>query len=289
MPQQTKPLPFSYEELDRLTDSMSDLEISFLTGHSYAAVRKARLAHGLKTFTQKTGLVRIAETGELRRKGSVRGAVRSDGLIDDYFREVDSPNKAYWLGALYADGWVTLRNGVPKETGLAVQPDDAAWLQEFQRDIGHSGRIVIKENRNSLAKGGLSAVATLRVTCQRFTEYAISAGVIPRKSGRLSLPAISTELAPDFCRGLFDGDGSIGEKNFTLICGDKSFTEEVQQLIERCTGSTLYPESPLSPTTGRPVWRLSGYKKDRRVLTWMYQGRRPVLARKYEKFSRYWS
>lgn len=289
MPQACKPLNFSYDELNALTDQWSDLEIAFRHGLAYSAVRKARIHYGIKTFTQKTGLVRIGETGELRPKGSVRGAIRSDGLRDDYFQFIDEPEKAYWLGALLADGWVTLRNGRPKEVGLAVSPDDIEWLTAFQGAIGHSGRIVIKENKNSLAASGVSAIATVRITCQRFTQYAIEAGIIPRKSGITRVPAIPDMLANHFARGLFDGDGGIGEKNFALICNGLAFCEEMQALIARHTRSTLRVSAPLSPVTGKPVCRLTGYRKDACVLKWMYQDQRPVLARKYEKFSRFWS
>lgn len=288
MPQAAKPIAFSYEELDTLTDKMSDMEISFQTGHSYAVVRKARLHHGIKTFTQKTGLVKIGETGELRPKGSVRGAVRDDALRDDFFQKIDDPAKAYWLGALIADGWTTLRNGRPKEVGLAVAPGDVEWLVAFQGSIGHSGKIVIKENRRSLAASGVSAVATVRVTCQRFTQYAIEAGVALRKSGSTRVPALPGELASHFCRGLFDGDGSIGKVSFALICNGEAFADEMQQLIGCHTGAVLKKSAPTSPVTGKPVFRLTGYRKDRKVLQWMYQGQQPVLARKYEKFSMFW-
>jgi hypothetical protein len=289
MPPASKPLDFSYDDLNALTDKWSDLEIAFRHGLSYAAVRKARVHYGIKTFTQKTGMVRIGETGEIRPKGSVRGAVRTDGLRDDFFRVIDEPEKAYWLGALLADGWVTLRGDRPKEVGLAVTPDDAEWLVAFQRCIGHSGRIVIKENRNSLAKGGVSAIATVRVTCQRFTQHAIEAGIVPRKSGITRVPELSDDLTSHFARGLFDGDGGIGKVNFALICNGATFCTEMQSLIRRHTGVTLRISSPCSPVTGKPVYRLTGYRKDACVLRWMYQGQQPVLARKYEKFSRFWS
>lgn len=285
----SKPLAFTREEIDALTDTMSDMEISFKTGHAYSAVRKARLHFGVKTFTQKTGLVRIGETGELRPKGSVRGAVRSDGLIDDFFRCIDEPVKAYWLGALLADGWVSHRGGRPKEVGLAVRPDDVEWLQDFQEAIGHTGRISIKENRNSLAVCGVSAVATVRVTCQRFTAYAVQAGVLPRKSGANRLPAVPPDHARHFCRGLFDGDGSIGRVNFALICNNKTFAVEMQDLIAGHTGVSLKISSPCSSVTGKPVARLTGYRKDQSVLSWMYQDASPVLRRKYERFVEHWN
>lgn len=279
---------FSKEEIDNLTDNWSDLEIAKKFGISYATVRKARIAHNVKTFTQKTGLVRIAETGELRKKGSVRGVIRQDNLDVTYFSAIDTPKKAYWLGMLLADGWSTLRNGVPKEVGLACSPKDIHILQEFQKEINHEGRIIIKTNKNSLKKGKISQIATIRITCQEFTRLAIEAGVTPRKSGKLCIPLSVHDFPAEFCRGFFDGDGSISEKNFTFICGSAGFQKELQAFIQTYTGVRLYPAALLSPTTGKPVERLSGYKKDRGVLEWMYVDPDPCLERKYKKFVGSW-
>lgn len=279
---------FSYEELDSLTSCMSDTEIASSLGISYAVVRDARIHFGLKTFTQKTGLVRIKATGELRPKGSVRGVVRRDGLKVDYFRSIDEPEKAYWLGALLADGWVCTRGGRPKEVGLAVKESDKEWLKSFQAAIGHVGRVTTKENKNSLAKSSSSHMSTVRVTCQAFTKWAIEAGITERKSGNLVLPAAANAFPADFCRGFCDGDGSIGKVNFTLICNSEDFAHQVSQLIKRETGQTLHYSECASPQTGKYVSRLCGYRKNRDVLAWMYQDRTPSLARKYDRFSRFW-
>lgn len=117
MPQKIKPLAFTAQEIDDLTDQWSDLEIAFRYQLAYSAVRKARITHGVKTFTQKTGLVKIGLTGELRKKGSVRGAVRDDGLVEDYFARIDSPEKAYWLGLLMAMVGSRSEEAYPRKLG----------------------------------------------------------------------------------------------------------------------------------------------------------------------------
>ena len=289
MPQPSLPIAFTKEEIDELTDKWSDKEIAERTGYAYSRVRKARLHYGLKTFTQKTGLVKIGATGETRRKGSVRGAVRMDGLNDRFFEKINTPTKAYWLGFLLADGWVAYRGLIPKETGLALQVKDEEHLELFKNDTGYSGRIVRKLNKNSLSKNGLSMLATIRITCQRFTEHAIKAGIKPRKSGKLQIPPEAHKFPSDFVRGFADGDGSIGEKNFTFICGSREFQTELRDFILEHTGHELYPAAVLSPTTGKPLERLSGYIKDKPVLDWMYHNSERYLARKLNNYRRYWT
>jgi hypothetical protein len=280
---------FLYNELDYLTDHWSDSEIAKRLGLSYALVRKERIQYGIQTFTQKTGMVRMKETGELRPRGSVRGVIRKDGLIEDYFKEIDSNEKAYWLGALMADGWSTLRNGKPKEIGLAVNPKDVDWIQSFQNSIKHSGAIETKTNKKSLSNCGFNTVATIRVTCQRFTHFAIQAGVVPNKSGKLKFPDIDDAYNSHFVRGLFDGDGWIGPKAFALICVSELFCNEVQNVIYRHTGRRLKATCPVSRLTGKPIYRLTGYRKDYQAIAWIYSDECLSMKRKYKKYLMFWS
>lgn len=280
-------LAFTKEEIEQLTNEFSDSEIANLKGIAYSAVRKARLFYGVKTFTQKTGLVRIKETGELRRKGSVRGVLRSDNLIVDYFKDIDTPEKAYWLGMLLADGWVTCRNNVPKEVGLALKLEDKNAVEQLKRDVRYSGKIVDKVNKNSYAAGE-SRLATLRITCQKFTEYTIAAGIKERKSGKLKVPEGAFKFPSSFCRGYFDGNGSINSRNFCFICVSENFNTELKDFIEKYAQTELSSTCQISQNTGKPVWRLTGYRQDRKVLSWMYRSPGFRLERKHKEFLAYW-
>jgi hypothetical protein len=280
---------FSFQELDLLTNSFSDLEIAEKLKISYATVYKERKFYGIKTFTQKTGLIKIQGTGELRPLGSVRGAIRKDGLNDCYFETVNSEEKAYWIGLLLADGWTTLRDGKPKEVGLACSSKDIHILEDFKKATGYSGRITEKINKRSLSKSGKSTLSTLRITSQRFTKHTIEAGVKPRKSGNISLPESSFLYPASFCRGFFDGDGSISYKNFTFICNSEVFAIELKELIAKETSHVLKIACLISPLTKKDVYRLNGYIKNRDVLEWMYYSPGPKLDRKYQKFVEFWT
>lgn len=280
---------FSFQELDLLTSSFSDLEIAEKFKLSYATVYKERKFYGIKTFTQKTGFVKMKGTKELRPIGSVRGAIRKDGLNDCYFESIDSEEKAYWIGLLLADGWTTLRGDKPKEVGLACSAKDLHILEDFKKATGYGGKITQKVNKRSLSKSGESTISTLRITSQRFTKHTIEAGIKLRKSGNTSLPESAFLYPASFCRGFFDGDGSISYKNFTFICNSKNFTNELKELIEKETAHSLKVACLISPTTKKDVYRLNGYIKNRDVLKWMYSSSGPKLDRKYQKFLEFWA
>lgn len=60
---------------------------------------------------------------------------------DHYFDSVDSPQKAYWLGFIYADGYISAHarhgeNTMSYEFGIELQRQDEYLLQLFNQDIG---------------------------------------------------------------------------------------------------------------------------------------------------------
>lgn len=283
------PLKISFEELDKLTDSYNDREIARLLNSNYATVNAIRNQYGIKTFTQKTGLVKIGLTGELRKKGSVRGAVRTDGLKENYFLTIDEPNKAYWLGMLFADGWVSYRNGVPKETGLAFKSTDIDHVYAFKNAVAYPGRVIVKENKQSLTKNKISELATVRITSQRFTLNAVNAGVIPRKSGQIVLTPSCKVYPASFLRGYFDGDGSLCKNLFTFICNSLEYANQINELIREHTGKTLKLTQVYSQLTNKQVARLTGVRKDKEILQWMYSEKGDRLPRKHQRFLDYWS
>ena len=125
-------------------------------------------------------------------------------------------------------GWVLV-----EVYGCGICGTDLHILEDFKKATGYSGRITQKTNKRSLAKSGESTISTLRITSQRFTKHAIEAGIKPRKSGNTTLPASALIYPGSFCRGFFDGDGSISYRNFTFICNSESFTNELKDLITK--------------------------------------------------------
>ena len=55
---------------------------------------------------------------------------------DDYFSEIDTEEKAYWLGFIYADGYVT-----GSKLGIAIANLDRMHLEKFKKCIGSDYKI----------------------------------------------------------------------------------------------------------------------------------------------------
>lgn len=52
-------------------------------------------------------------------------------INEDSFSKIDSPDKAYWLGAMYSDGYIT-KTKYTNKFGIAVAERDKNWLEKFK-------------------------------------------------------------------------------------------------------------------------------------------------------------
>jgi len=118
--------------------------------------------------------------------------------LETYFDEINSPNKAYLLGLLFADGCNTRK-------GFSVtfhEQDDYA-LDWFISEI------VIGNRKPKINKYKDVKASTLHLVSRKLSDALTKAGCIPNKS-QIEAPAPDLEesLWPHFIRGVFDGDGS---------------------------------------------------------------------------------
>lgn len=126
----------------------------------------------------------------------------------DYFEQIDTVPKAYWLGFLFGDGSMIVRNA---ETGqlsvqLTLSEKDLDHLQRYKRVTRSENALIEYEDK-----------WTVRIGDQQFAEHLYDKGLTPTKSTDGSLPELSSwELRRGFVRGIADADGYYGECKWTL-------------------------------------------------------------------------
>ena len=188
------------------------------------------------------------------------------------FSIIDTEEKAYWLGFLYADGCVYDKNSISLELGLK----DKIHLEKFNRFIGRDKQI--KED-------------SFRVRCifkdtQIYTDLN-NLGIVPRKSLVLTFPnkeKIPNNLVKHFIRGYIDGDGSIylSDNNiFVSVLGTKEF---LTSLIENINlpKRTLYKNNK-SNDSNCWFFQYSG-KNAIEFIKYLYTDSTIYLERKYKKY-----
>lgn len=118
-----------------------------------------------------------------------------------YFETIDSEAKAYWLGFIYADGYISGNN-----LGITLSTDDMQHLEKFSKDILSTYPI------NTYLYSGYSDTYGSRVLIrsEKLVGDLLRHGVFYNKSLILLPPInIPEHLTMDFIRGYMDGDGSI--------------------------------------------------------------------------------
>lgn len=129
---------------------------------------------------------------------------RVNNFNDDYFEKIDTEDKAYFLGLLFADGNVYLKR---HRVQITLANEDAYILKKFADCINYSGKVYIDREKYS----------KLILPSKKMCEDLISLGCTANKSLTLKFPdKVPEELMNHFIRGYFDGDGHIS-KHKTLI------------------------------------------------------------------------
>lgn len=150
---------------------------------------------------------------------------------DDYFSIIDTEDKAYWLGFLYADGYVSEKNGTVE---ITLQEGDVEHLNKLKNQLCPLNPITLRQVK---LKDKLFNSYRLTICNKQITNDLVSQGCVQKKSLVLQFPKLPIELERHFIRGYFDGDGSVGKysnKLYLSLCsGSESFLAHIHSIFNR--------------------------------------------------------
>ncbi len=167
-----------------------------------------------------------------RNKGKVKNyseSHRKNFCDNNYFDVIDTQNKAYFLGLLYADGCIHSKQ--PRFL-ISLQEEDSYILEEFKKDLEYDGVLYTKPSNNINHKNQIC----LEITSNNLKNKLIALGCTPQKSLTLTFPTeeqVPNHLLNHFIRGYFDGDGSVGKSIRNI--NDKEYTESFVQIVGSCS------------------------------------------------------
>lgn len=148
----------------------------------------------------KTALIRNLDLLGYNFDRSV--SMQKYNLNRNYFKKIDSFEKAYWLGLIYADGSNKIYNNT---FVLGLKKEDSYILNILQNvlltDVPIKMRKAITENHSDFHR--------LEIYNKELCLDLLSHGVMENKTSILKKPNIEENLIFSFIRGYFDGDGSI--------------------------------------------------------------------------------
>ena len=136
------------------------------------------------------------------------------------FDKIDTQEKAYWLGFMYADGYIaTNRNTI----SLELSKKDFNHLKKFKSFLKSDIDVKVDSFRARYILGNT-----------HLHDMLIKHGCTPKKSFTIEFPTwLKEKLIPHFIRGYFDGDGMI----------TRSIKDGIWDKASICSGSKKFLES----------------------------------------------
>lgn len=208
-----------------------------------------------------------------------------------YFDKIDTEHKAYFLGFLYADGWVS--KAPAHVVRLLLSEIDAEILEKFKLDIKYTGdiktRTVIRKEDNKEFK-----YSSLTLRSLYFWTQSQKIGLVPAKTFEIRFPTfLHEDLVRHFVRGYFDGDGCLSgniegrnrdlcRKVFTFsICSNPEFCQDLIILFQKYNiklnlGKAASDRVKIVAGRGNP--------KVKQIMDFLYHDSTIYLKRKHDKY-----
>ncbi len=179
----------SYKRTNKITIVMKE------TGFSYSKIK------------------RILVQNDLFESKGIGGRKRKNNFNDNYFDNIDTPDKAYWLGFLWGDGYIT---SSLKTVGVSLKESDKTHLEKLKTCVEYSGEIktynITSGYSTVLEDGSRRKFCRLVLNSSHMVEQLMDKGFQLNKSLIMERPkddAIPKDLIKHFLRGIFDANGSL--------------------------------------------------------------------------------
>ena len=199
---------------------------------------------------------------------------------EHYFDKINTEDKAYFLGLLYADGCNVFTKNI---ITISLQAQDVHILESFVDCVEFTGPLLFRNRVKLHHKDSYILNLNSSYLCSKLKSY----GMVPRKSLVLKFPTVVPKsLMNHFIRGYFDGDGYIaigsgGHSAFSLV-GTFDFCRNVQKIfIDSCGLSKTILEKCGTNTC---KLRYGGNIRCTRIFDYLYNNATLYLIRKYDKF-----
>ena len=235
----------------------------------------------------------------LRKLGITRPNGTQAKINHDYFENIDSEHKAYWLGFIYADGSITKKayekGSYTYRLRMELMFEDKYILEQMALDLESDLKPKEYYNDTSHFEGYNKPkhTAYIMFSSKKMGEDLVKLGVVPNKTFILkSLPNIPDNLMKHFIRGYFDGDGSVyltSKDNAikTVFYGTHDFINSIQDFLIKELDLT---KKKITDQKEANVSFVGMAKQEsEKLYHYMYDEATIFLNRKYEKYNKYFN
>lgn len=239
---------------------------------------------------------RLPVNGKKRAQKSC-GCLKKSRLIKNihYFENIDTEEKAYFVGLLSADGTITddVENGT-YSIKLVLQSQDKHILEKLKDEVQTEAQVKDSYSTSKLPQGGTctSWSSSLLLCSKEMVRDIERYGVVPAKSLILEVKydLIPKELWIHVIRGLIDGDGTFGifgkKKILELsITTSEAMAKRTKEILEELVPEIkagIYNAKGCTEKTKRLI--STTQSKTLELLDLMYKDAHIYLERKYQNY-----
>lgn len=208
------------------------------------------------------------------------------------FDSIDTEEKAYWLGFIFADGYIGFQKKGKKSNydfELSLKGTDKEHLGKFNKFMEHDDKNHVKIGKTFCGEVECERCRWF-ISDRHLWETLNSYGCTPRKSLTLQFPDKSIfkneSLIRHFIRGYFDGDGCISFRDIEhfvphiSVLGTENFLQGIKDNIAELRDSHLYFNNSSNETLVLSSERDRAFK----ILYYLYENSSIYLNRKYERY-----
>lgn len=221
---------------------------------------------------------------------SVSEVKRKYNLNEHYFDNIDTPNKAYILGFLYADGY---NNRINNTIVLSLNRNDEDILIKIKNEVG-SDKPLYHHNYINKIDGIERHMSELNFASKHMCEQLENLGMIQNKTFVIDFPYfLSEELLSHFIRGYFDGDGCACFSKDKNHKSNECFQISMMSSIQLCEHMKQYLQDkqdihfnvnqPSGKNKENGLIRSKSKKEIEKFIKYIYKDAELYMERKHKK------
>lgn len=206
-------------------------------------------------------------------------------IDNDYFNEIDTEEKAYILGLLYADGTYSKSNNT---ISLSLQEKDVSILNKINKLFQPDKPLYFIKKKQESHQNQYRLIISSKPICEKL----LLMGLMSDKSFKIRFPNIKECLINHFIRGFFDGDGCISIfliKNKYKSCSfsitsNKIFLEHIQKIFMSILNLSKTKLSKDNRGNNINSLVYGGKQNCLKIRDYLYKDATIFLIRKHDKF-----
>ena len=261
-----------------IKESFDDSKIDYICNLYKSGISSKNL--GIKFSIDKRRIQKwVKEIDILRSKSNSH---RLTNFNQNIFDTIDSEEKAYWLGFLYADAYNCKRTNT---FSLTLATKDLNHIEKFTKFIGLPKDQILTE------LNGKYWSSNIKLYSKHICEQMERLGCPQAKSFIIRYPSwLDSKYNVSFIRGLFDGDGCLTlrlknkEWKWSLV-STKECLESISNIIRDEIGLTLRYECISKTNNNTYCMECTGNERIKKICDWLWLDSKDLrLERKYQKY-----